>query len=259
MTPNCGSAWARWARIGPRQFAGKPGQSEFLILHGGDPAAWQRKAAKEEKLRVLIDKVLAAHGGEDKLNKLQFTMTVKHSNGETQHYFVQPPKNFRWETTHPDRTGKRIVILFPEGRTVVDEGAERGGEGVLPDRYRTPGGILARLREVLRPPAGAAAEGRRPQGGPAGRGGQDRRPCRRRRGSHRPALQGEDVLRQGDAPARQGTADSYYRSQGFIVFSDYKKFDGIPIAQKEKDGHSDRDVTDFRAVDKFDAKLFEQP
>ena len=30
--------------------------------------------------------------------------------------FVQPPKNFRWETTHRDRTSKRIVILFPEGR-----------------------------------------------------------------------------------------------------------------------------------------------
>src|SRR5207249_7442285 len=69
------------------------------------------------KLRVLIDKVLAAHGGEDKLNELtSFTMTVKHSNGETEHYFVQPPKNFRWETTHRDRTGKRIVILFPDGR-----------------------------------------------------------------------------------------------------------------------------------------------
>jgi hypothetical protein len=34
---------------------------------------------------VLIGRVLAAHGGEDKLNKLQFTMTVNHSNGETQH------------------------------------------------------------------------------------------------------------------------------------------------------------------------------
>jgi hypothetical protein len=65
---------------------------------------------KEEKLRVLINQVLAAHGGEDKLTKFtSFTMTVKHSNGETQQYFVQPPKNFRWETTHRDRTGTRIV------------------------------------------------------------------------------------------------------------------------------------------------------
>ena len=44
-----------------------------------------------------------------------------------------------------------------------------------------------------------------------------------------------------------------------VTFTDYKKFDGIPIAQKERDGHFEPDVTDFRVVDKFDAKLFEQP
>ena len=43
------------------------------------------------------------------------------------------------------------------------------------------------------------------------------------------------------------------------TYSDYKTFDGIPIAQKEKDGYFEPEVTDFRAVDKFDAKLFEQP
>ena len=44
-----------------------------------------------------------------------------------------------------------------------------------------------------------------------------------------------------------------------VTYSDYKKFDGIPIAQKEHDGHSMAEVTDFRVVDKLDAKLFEQP
>jgi len=47
--------------------------------------------------------------------------------------------------------------------------------------------------------------------------------------------------------------------QGAVTYSDYKKFDGIPIAQKEHDGHFEPEVTEFRAVDKFDAKLFEQP
>ena len=41
--------------------------------------------------------------------------------------------------------------------------------------------------------------------------------------------------------------------------SDDKKFDGIPIAWKETAGYSTGVVPDFRAVDKFDAKLFEQP
>jgi len=61
----------------------------------GEPPAKKGDNPDEEKLRVLIDNVLKAHGGEDKLNKLRFTMTVKHNNGETQQYFVQPSKGFR--------------------------------------------------------------------------------------------------------------------------------------------------------------------
>ena len=34
---------------------------------------------------------------------------------------------------------------------------------------------------------------------------------------------------------------------------------GIPIAQKEHDGHFEPVVTDFRVVEKLDAKLFEKP
>jgi hypothetical protein len=46
---------------------------------------------------------------------------------------------------------------------------------------------------------------------------------------------------------------------GAVTYSDYKTFDGIPVAQKEDDGYLLPQITDFRAVDKFDAKLFEQP
>ncbi len=34
---------------------------------------------------------------------------------------------------------------------------------------------------------------------------------------------------------------------------------GTPVAQKENDGYLLPEITDFRAVDKLDAKLFEQP
>jgi hypothetical protein len=44
-----------------------------------------------------------------------------------------------------------------------------------------------------------------------------------------------------------------------VAYSDYKTFDGIPIAQKEHDGYFEPEITEFRAVDKLDAKLFEQP
>src|SRR5262249_33712222 len=101
----------------PAAFPEKRKPGEVLILHGGPVPPAVGAGNGKDTLQTLIDKVLRAHGGEEKLNKLtSFTMTVKHANAETQHYFVQPPKNFRWETTHRDRPGKRIVILFPNGR-----------------------------------------------------------------------------------------------------------------------------------------------
>ena len=98
----------------PRHWAPAKAKEEQLAPKKDQKTGEVKKATKEEQLRVLIDQVLAAHGGEDKLNKLQFTMTVK--EGYTNQYFVQPPKNFRWEQQHRDQTGKMIVILFPDGR-----------------------------------------------------------------------------------------------------------------------------------------------
>jgi RNA polymerase sigma factor (sigma-70 family) len=230
----------------PAAFPDKPGPGEVLILHRTPPTM-----TKEEKLRVLIDQVLAAHGGEDKLNKLtSFTMTVKHSNGETQHYFVQPPKNFRWETTHLDRTGKRIVILFPQGRRwwtkepnadpkeFIPTGAELKMEYWLDHvKFFGPRQVL-RLKDA----------------------------------DHKVALLDEEAkIGERAAVGVEVTGPQFHRKMyfdkethlllksGAVTYSDYKKLDGIPIAQREHDGHFEPVVTDFRAVDKLDAKLFEQP
>jgi len=51
---------------------------------------------------------------------------------------------------------------------------------------------------------------------------------------------------------------------GETYYSEYKTFDGIPVARKEMHPHAgtgpwEAEVTDFRVVDKFDEKLFEQP
>jgi hypothetical protein len=51
----------------------------------------------------------------------------------------------------------------------------------------------------------------------------------------------------------------YLAGRGAVTYSDYKKFDGLPIPQREHDGYLEPVLIDFRAVDKFDAKLFEQP
>jgi RNA polymerase sigma factor (sigma-70 family) len=214
---------------------------------------------KEEQLRVLIDQVLVAHGGEDRLNQIQFTMTVRHSNGETQRYFVQPPKNFRWETTHRDRTGKRIVILFPEGRRWWTQEPNGEAKEFIPTGIEPPVEYWHDNVKFFGP----------------------RQVLRLKDADHKVALL-EEEAKVGDRPAVgvevtgpyfkgrmyfdrethrlvKRTADRYYRSQGFITYSDYKKFDGIPIAQKEHDGYYEPEVTAFRAVDKFDAKLFERP
>ena len=46
---------------------------------------------------------------------------------------------------------------------------------------------------------------------------------------------------------------------GAVTYGDYKTFDGIPIARRKHDGYYEPEVTDFRAVDRFDPKLFERP
>ena len=206
---------------------------------------------------MLIDKVLAAHGGEDKLNKLtSFTMTVKHSNGETQHYFVQPPKNFRWETTHRDRTGKRIVILFPEGRRWWTKEPNEDAKEFIPTGIEPTMEYWLDYVKFFGP----------------------RQVLRLKDADHKVALLDEET-KIGDRAAvgvqvtgPHCTQKLYFDKETHLLlkgvgsdilrevtFSDYKKFDGIPIAQKERDGHFEPVVTDFRAVDKLDAKLFEQP
>jgi hypothetical protein len=56
---------------------------------------------------------------------------------------------------------------------------------------------------------------------------------------------------------QEGVPHSDYKKFA-VICSDYKKFDGIPVAQKENDGHFTSEVTDFRVME-FDARLFEQP
>jgi uncharacterized protein (TIGR03067 family) len=241
----------------PTAFPEKPGPGEVLILQRATSGASPPNA--KDKLQVLIDQVLAAHGGEEKLGKLQFTMTVKHSNGETQNYFVHPPKNFRWETTHRDRTEKRIVIHFPEGRRWW--GKEPNGEakecfltGIEPPveywhdnvKFLGPRQVL-RLKDADHKVAlldEAVKIGDRAAVGVEVSG---------------PYFKGKMYFDKETHLLVKRTADRYHRSQGFIIYSDYKKFDGIPVAQKEDDGYFMPEITEFKAVDKLDAKLFEQP
>ena len=63
------------------------------------------------------------------------------------------------------------------------------------------------------------------------------------------------------AKFRYLAASTFEKGSGKTVFPPYeiRAFDGIPVARKEDDGHFMPEITDFRVVEKFDAKLFEQP
>jgi RNA polymerase sigma factor (sigma-70 family) len=223
------------------------------------PSQEKQAMTKEERLRVLIGKVLEAHGGEDKLNNLQFTMTVKVDNGTTDQYFVQPPKGFRWESQHRDSTTRRICILLPNGRHWWHRHANGDVQPVfytgveLPMVYHLDRVKFFGPRQVLRV----------------------------KDADHRVALLEEETI---DGRAAVGVEVTYAGPEkmrlshrmyfdkethllarlGETYYCDYKKFDGIPVARKEKHPHAgtgawEAEVTDFRVVDKFDPKLFEQP
>ncbi len=247
----------------PAAFPEKPAPGEVLILHRESAvkkvdqtkAKEKQPMTKEEKLRVLIDQVLKAHGGEDKLNKLQFTMTVKHSNGYINKYWVQQPKNFRWEEQHRDQT-KLIVILFPEGRRFWTKAPNQEAKSLLLLGIELPLNFWHDYVKFFGP----------------------RQVLRLKDADHKVALLDEEAMIGGRAAVGVQvigplcTQKMYFDKETHLLlkgvgsdivrevtFSDYKKFDGIPIAQKEHDGHFEPVVTDFHVVDKFDAKLFEQP
>jgi RNA polymerase sigma factor (sigma-70 family) len=215
----------------------------------------------KEKLQVLIDKVLQAHGGEQKLNKLQFTMTVKHSNGATVQYFIQPPDHFRSEEQQRGEPTKLVTILFhnyetnrlriprngrmwwikhPNGQSeqIIFTGAERTMDYWLDHvKFFGPRQVL-RLKDA----------------------------------DHRVSLLDEEAKIEGRAAVGVELTGPEFKGRMYfdkethlllkqraVSYSDYKTFDSIPIAQKEHDGYLEPVVTDFRAVEKFDAKLFEEP
>ena len=232
----------------PAAFARKPGPGEVLIFKREEKL--REEKLREKQLRVLIDKVLAAHGGEDRLNKLQFTMTVKHSNGETQQYFVQPPRHFRWETTHRDQTGARIVILFPEGRRWWTKEPNKDAR-----EFRLTG---------IEPPVAYWFDNVKFFG--------PRQVLRLKDAGHKVALLNEEARIGGRAAVGVEVTGPQFKGRmyfdkethlllksGAVTYSDYKKFDGIPVAQKEHDGYFMPVITDFRAVDRFNARLFERP
>jgi hypothetical protein len=231
----------------------------------GEPV---NKKPSDEGLRPLTDKVLKAHGGEDKLRRLKaFTLKVKQTeaNGKTStvEHFVQLPDGYRVEVERKGEAGKTIHIL--------------GGNGMRHWRKDADGKVEELHLSGLEPSVEYWLD-RLSFFGP-------RAVLRLTDADHRLApldeieVEGRAAVGVGltkEVPALKFSAKMFFdKETGLLVkeeqgsleifFKDYKRFDGIPVAQKktekaEKDRWTlESEVLEFKAVDKLDAKLFENP
>lgn len=225
-----------------------------------------RGTANQQILQVLIDKVLAAHGGEDKLNQLAFTEKVKQTqDGDviTVDYFIQPPDGFRAELQRKGDAAKQIHILqsgmkqwtkHPDGKVEAIKalGAEPPVEYWL-DYVRFFGPrVVLRLKDAdhrLSLLDEVKIDGRPAVGVELNKTDSNKFKLSLRLFFDKETsmlVKQENVL-----------------STSSVSCSDYKDFHGVPIACKTTQTANGKvvletDVVDFRAVDKLDAKLFEQ-
>src|SRR5207248_153782 len=163
--------------------------------------------------------------------------------------------NFRWESQHRDSPTRRICILLPHGRRWWTKDANGEVKPLRMTGLELP--MTAQLDRVK-------------FFGP-------REVLRLKDADHKVALLDEKIKVDGRAAVGVEVTGPHCKRRmyfdrethllvvmGEAYYSDYKTFDGIPVGRKEKHPHAgtgawEAEVTDFRAVDKFDAKLFEQP
>jgi hypothetical protein len=229
---------------------------------------------KDEKLRLLIDKVLAAHGGEEKLGKLKFTEKVKQAqdgNVTTIQYSVRPPDGFRAESQQAGDAAKRIYLL----RNGVEHPLRNG----VGHWTKQPDGKSEKIKFVTGEPPIESVHDTVKFFGP-------RVVLRLKDADHRLSLVDEvkvagrpavGVELSKVAPTFKRSLRLYFDKEtnllvrqdnlsqaSSIAYGDYKNFDGVPVARKMTQAAngkvvSETAVIDFRAVDKLDDKLFEQP
>jgi RNA polymerase sigma factor (sigma-70 family) len=229
-----------------------------------------KQAPGADDLRGVIDHVLHAYGGEAKVRGLKaFTWKVKYPKTEavqgnecTEDYSVQVPDKYRMENATKGEA-KRFIHIFNttgfrrwtrDGDGKVEEvfflGVERpaeywidyithlGPRGVL--RLKDPANKLSLLDPIK--VGGRAAVGVlvKREGAPELKLYFDKETGLLLREEH-PA---EDVV---------------------ILYADYQRFDGVPVPRKTTQKLNKGTVTlegellEFKAVDKFDAKVFEKP
>ena len=236
----------------------------------------EQPMTKEEKLRVLIDKVLAAHGGEEKLSKLRFAEKVVQThdgNVTTLEYFVAPPAQFRVESQKKGKPDKEISILLEDGlkrwvKHANEKAVEFGNGREIPVDYYHDLLKFFGPREVLRlkdtDQRISLLDDTKIDDRPVV-GVEINKDVSIFKLSLKLYFDGETSLlvKKEETHAAASPSGTYIPTE-LYYYKAYKPFDGIQVATtttQMKDGKviSEAELADFRVVDKPGAKLFEQP
>jgi hypothetical protein len=232
------------------------------------PAAAGKKGPARparEGLDDLIGRVLEAHGGEAKLNGLKaFVTKVRQAgaNGQvsTVESFVQLPDGYRVEIENQGDAARLICILRPEGMRRWRKGPDGKAEEIhlfgveVPQEHYLHELPFHGPRAVLRliaPGTKLSLLGESQVGGRAVLG---IRLTPKKGPERRMYFDSETALL---AKEEAGTLHTVYR--------DYKRFDGFPMARKSVQTAAkvawtqETELLAFRAAEKLDPRLFQQP
>jgi hypothetical protein len=269
-----------------------PGRAE--VVKDAKPEKPDRQpAAQDEAVKSQIANVLKAHGGEEKLRNLKtFTMRVKiSSTSQTQefHFFIQHPDQARGEMKFDKFMGfqtpqgtivqnlteshKFVVVRNGEKRwQKVNDGEATEGGGPAEESWKFIGPrAMLRLKD---PAMKVSLLGERMAGDTAAILGDRAAICvglARRDGEKFVPLypligmQVNEVRLYFDKDTGLLLKEEWdYGSTPFEnFFTDYKVFNGIPVAQKivqrTEGAVTYRTEVEFNIVDKLDANLFQKP
>ncbi|MCI0376126.1 MAG: sigma-70 family RNA polymerase sigma factor [Gemmataceae bacterium] len=222
-----------------------------------------------KKPKSLIEEVLQAHGGEAKLAGLRaFIQKSKntHANGKATivEHFVELPDKLRVEVSH-DGEPKEVHILrahmehWQQGPDGQWKALHRFGAEPTRDYWLDSIQFFG-PRELLRLKDAAM------EVTPLGAGKVGDAAAQMIRLAPKPnrepkTYKGGERTWFFDAKTHRLIKEERGELQTF--FSDYKEFDGIPLArktaQKTENWSSASEVLEFRVMDKLDSKLFEKP
>jgi hypothetical protein len=231
----------------------------------------------DERLKRLVEKVLKAHGGEDKLGDIKaFTLKLRDAKpagkAGTTEYFMQLPDKFRMENgTERDAAKDIHIILGPNG---VRNWSKQADGKITEVRYlgmEAPPEYWLDYVKFLGP----------------------RKVLRLKDSDHHLNLL--DEIKIGDRPAigielaksaplfKISLKMYFDKESGLLVeeenvvqksmtlLSDYKQIDGVMVPSLTREAHdiklgrsiarmsNQQELVEFKVVEKFDAKLFEQP